>query len=68
MDISKYFFTRKVVKRWSRLPGGGVPIPGRTEKMCRCGAEGHGLGMDLAVLRLQLGPTVFSNINDSMIL
>ena len=39
--------------------------------MCRCGASGHGLGVELAALGLRLDSMivrVFSKLNDSMIL
>ena len=67
MDIRNNVFTERVIRHWT---SGGVPIPGGVQKMCRCGAWGHGLAgivvvggwLDLMILE------VFSNLGfyDSM--
>ena len=44
LDITKNFFTERVVKRWEAAQGsGGVAKPGGVRKMCSCGTSGHGL-------------------------
>jgi len=44
---------------------GGVPIPGGIQKMCRCGASGHGLAgmVVLGGLLDLMFVEVFSNLN-----
>jgi len=45
LDIRKNFFPERVGQALDQAVqgSGGVPIPGRVQKMCGCGTSGHGL-------------------------
>jgi len=60
LDIRKNFFTERIGQTLGQAAqgGGGVPIPGGVQKMCRCGTSVYGL----------VGMVVLGGWLDSMIL